>query len=131
MIWIDSSFAIEWLAGTDRAAGTRLGEEPLRILPMQYAETVVFFLKQKWELPAIAKELTAVELQHPTVVDLQRASWMYLMARQRRRNKASLADALLAAVATAQRMPIATFDRDFADLGFRERRGLWYPDASA
>jgi predicted nucleic acid-binding protein len=46
MIWIDASFAIEWLGGMKRAAD--VNPKPGRrvaILPLQYAEVCAFFLR--------------------------------------------------------------------------------------
>lgn len=126
MIWIDSSFAVEWLLDTPRARRIRLGGESTAILPMQYLETLVFFLKQGLDAAEIMAELDALEIFNPQKADLTVAGRLYLKARERR-SKASMADALLAGAALVRKEKIATFDRDFASLGFKERDGLWEP----
>ena len=124
MIWIDSSFAVEWLLGTDRAKKVILPQEPLVILPMQYAETTVFFLRTDTDPASVMKALEALEIKQAEKSHLQEAARLYLKARKLK-SKASLADAILAAVAGERHEEIASFDQDFSALGFKEKNGIW------
>ncbi len=124
MIWIDSSFAIEWLLGTPRAEKVKLGNDALGILPAQYAETFTFFLKKDYDPLLISQQLEALELKYPEKIELKRASFLYLEARQHK-SKASLADAILAAVAQERKEKIASFDDDFSDLGLKQYQNFW------
>ncbi len=125
MILIDSSFAVEWLAGTARAAAVALPSVPLAILPLQYAEVCAVFLRHHTELTAIIRELDAIELLHPDRVHLQQGAALYHRTRKKMRTtKISLADAILAAVALDHGARIATFDRDFLTLGFKGPMGI-------
>ena len=126
MIWIDSSFAIEWLLGTERAKKADFKKESPAILPMQYMETFVFFLKMKLDPIRIANELEALELIQPVKPHLQEASFLYREARLRK-SKASMADAILAAVAYERKEKVASFDRDFDSLGLKAKGLFWYP----
>lgn len=126
VIWIDSSFAVEWLLGAERAGKVPLGEEPLGILPMQYLETFAYFLKKNFDPLTVTNQLEALEMVHPEKIHLQSASALYLQARKRK-SKASLADALLAAVAHDRKEKVASFDGDFDSLGLVEKGGLWLP----
>ena len=50
MIWIDASFAIEWLGGTARGSEVGLASRArMSILPMQYAEVCVHFFRRNPE----------------------------------------------------------------------------------
>ena len=129
MIWIDSSFAVEWLQGLERAKGAELGDELLAILPSQYLEVYSFFLKMGRSPVAIAHELEPLELKNPEKVHLQHAASLYLEAR-RKKSKASLADALLAAVARVNAEKIAAFDGDFAFLGLKKQGVFWHANSS-
>ena len=126
MIWIDSSFAIEWLAGMSTARKVRLPQGPLGILSMQYLEVFIFFLRQGQDPLAISRELERLELRNPERVHLQYAGPLYLDARKKK-SKASLADALLAAVSHIEEEGVLSFDRDFATLGLKARGALWFP----
>lgn len=126
MIWIDSSFAIEWLLGTDRAKRVRIEDKPLGVLGAQYAETLIFFLRRGIDPLQTVNELEALELYSPRKIHFQQGSLLYFEAR-RNKSKASLSDALLAAVASEKGEPIASFDADFSFLGFKEKSGLWTP----
>lgn len=126
MIWIDSSFAVEWLAGIDSARQIHLPDGPLGILPMQYLEVFVFFLRQGQDPLAISRELERLELRNPERVHLQHAGSLYLEARKKK-SKTSLADALLAAVSHIEGEGILSFDRDFATLGLKAKGALWFP----
>lgn len=126
MIFLDSSFTIEWLLGTPRAAKVKLPAESMAILPMQYAEILVFFLRQGEDLTAVTQELGALEIQYPHQGDLIVAADLYHQARQKK-SKASLADALLAATALQRDEKLFSFDQDFAYLGFRGQHGCWRP----
>lgn len=124
VIWIDSSFAIEWLLGTRRAKRVNLGDEVRSTLPAQYAEIFIFFLRHGYDPVHIVNELEGLDLWQPQKTHLQRAGFLYLEARKRK-GKASLADAILAAVAYVRQEKIASFDQDFSRLGFSHRNGLW------
>ena len=126
MIWIDSSFAIEWLLGTKKAASVPLSHEPLSILPLQYIETLTYFFRREVDPLRITNEMEGLELKHPEKLHLPQASLLYLEARKRN-SKASLADALLATVAQERGEKIASFDHDFAALGFKLKGGFWLP----
>lgn len=126
MIWIDSSFAVEWLLGTERPKGVDFQGEELAVLPMQYTETFVYFMKQGVDPLVISQQLVALELRNPEKVDLQKAAFLYLEAREKK-SKASLADALLAAVAQRHQEKIVAFDDDFADLGMIKKGHYWIP----
>ena len=124
MIWIDSSFAVEWLMGSARSKALDVSRDTLGILPMQYAETFAFFLKREVNPLQIARQLESLTLISPDKIHLQQASLLYLEAR-RQKSKASLADAVLAAVAHERREKILSFDQDFAFLGLSEKQGFW------
>ena len=123
-MWIDSSFAIEWLLETDRAKQAEISDTPLAILPMQYMETFSFFLKKLVDPMQIIRELSPLEMTHPEKIHIQRGSFLYLEAR-RQKSKASLADALLAAVVAERRECLLSFDEDFSFLGLKGKNGLW------
>ena len=127
VIWADSSFAVEWLSGTDRAKRIDLPKGTLSILPMQYCEIFSFFLKKSLDPVTVANELEALDLQPADKIHLQQASMMYVVARRNPKCKASLADAILAATAKERREKIVAFDDDFADLGLKEKSGIWEP----
>ena len=124
MIWIDSSFAVEWLLGTERASKVSLGKELSALLPMQYAETLAYFLKKGGDPLEVVGELEGIELKNPDKIYLQQAVPLYLAARDRH-SKASLADAVLASVAIGRGEKVASFDGDFEYLGMKNRGGLW------
>lgn len=125
MIWIDSSFAIEWLSGSLRAGRVKLPTDALGILPQQYAETFTFFLKQGHDPIKIANELDTLELKSPKKIHLQLGSQLYFKARQAPKSKASLADAVLAAVIHVSREKLVAFDQDFSNLDLKEKNGIW------
>jgi len=126
VIWIDTSFAVEWLCGTERASQVNLPRGPLGLLSMQYAEVYVFFLRKGMDHKSIAGQLDFLELGFPEKIHLQLAAQLYIEARVDVKNKASLADALLAAVAYERKEKIIAFDRDFSSLGFEEEEGIWH-----
>lgn len=126
MIWIDSSFAIEWLAELDRVKNFELPKETLSILPSQYTETFVFFLRKGIDQISIFNSLEVLNLQTPDKLHLQLAASLYVKARGVSKNKVSLADATLAAVAKERKEKILAFDSDFSQLGFKqEKGGVW------
>lgn len=125
MIWIDSSFAVEWLLGTDKAKRIKLPQEAMGILPQQYAETFVFFLRRGLDPTAIANELESLELMAPEKTHLQLGAQLYAKARLSHKSKASLADAVLAAVVLVNGEKLLAFDRDFSQLGLHEKNALW------
>ncbi|MBI2340986.1 MAG: PIN domain-containing protein [Deltaproteobacteria bacterium] len=124
MIWIDSSFAVEWLLGSRRAEKTPFTNQPGAILPAQYAEVLVYFEKKGVGLTAVVEQLEPLELGQATREELQKGASLYLRARKKRA-KVSLADAMLGAVASSRDEAILSYDGDFADLGFTEANGLW------
>jgi len=130
MIWIDASFAIEWLQGTKKVKSVSLRKlvGQFGILSAQYIETLVYFEKRSMdstEYSEIIKQLTAFTIYHPKVSELHYTSTLYLKARQQS-SKASLADALLAAVTTLRKDTLLAFDNDFQDLGLRKiSSGRW------
>ncbi|MCC7345533.1 MAG: PIN domain-containing protein [Deltaproteobacteria bacterium] len=125
MIWIDSSFAVEWLLGTDKAKRVKLPQEAMGILPQQYAETFVFFLRRGLDPTAIANELESLELIPPEKTHLQLGAQLYAKARLSNKSKATLADAVLAAVVLVSGEKLLAFDRDFSELGLQEKNALW------
>lgn len=123
MIWIDSSFAVEYLLGTARAGQVTLGGEHLVTLPAQFAEIAAFFLRRDPEFEIA--QLEPIDLTAPDETDSFAAARLYLAARSSK-SKASLADALLAATARNRGGDILAFDEDFRHLGFtRVEPGLW------
>ena len=127
IIWIDASFAIEWLLATDRAKTVTLPSSDLYILSAQYAEILVYFHKRLDDLAPVTRELKMLELYQPDRSILESASIRYVDAK-RTSKKISLSDAILAAAAQKTKAPIATFDHDFITLGFTQRGdGLMVP----
>lgn len=125
MIWIDSSFAVEWLLGTDRAREIEVSvKNGLAILPAQYAEILAYFMRKTSNSMVVIDQLEALDLEHPDKSELQLAAQLYDSAR-RRKSKASLADAILAAVAESRGGEIFSFDDDFRYLGFTVGGGVW------
>jgi predicted nucleic acid-binding protein len=127
MTWIDASFAIEWLGGTERASAVGLSRRArVWILPMQYAEVCVYFLRRDPEFSREALEaLEALELVEPDASELLGGSTLYVHARAQG-SKASLADAILAATVRSRGGKLYTFDEDFRFLGMRrETGGVW------
>jgi predicted nucleic acid-binding protein len=125
MIFIDSSFAIEWLIGTQKAKKISLAGDPRAILPAQYAEILCYFFRNFNDYSTVAEELEILVLEHPTREELQQASILYCQSRSKKK-KASLADAILAAVASYRNEPLLSFDKDFSELGLIEKSpGVW------
>lgn len=125
MIWIDSSFAIEWLLGTRSAKMLELPAQALSILPQQYAEVLVYFYKAMSDISPVVEQLEYLSLGQPERVDLVLACQLYGEAR-RKKSKASLSDAILAAVASNAKSALLSFDGDFHYLGFvEETTGVW------
>jgi predicted nucleic acid-binding protein len=123
MIWIDSSFAVEFLLGTSRAGEVKLEGEHLVTLPAQYAEICTFFLRRSPDFEISLLE--PLELVAPDEAETLSAARLYLEARASS-SKASLADALLAATALSRSGDILAFDEDFRHLGFsRIAPGRW------
>lgn len=124
MIWIDASFAVEWLRGTARAAesGFRLSARP-QILAMQYAEVCAYFLRERRKFsPGVLEPLQLVTAGPEELLD---GANLYGRARDAG-SKASLADAVLAAVVRGRGGVLYTFDEDFRHLGLqREGVGRW------
>ena len=129
MIWIDSSFAIEWLLGTKRAAAVTLPRESLMMLPMQYLESFTYFLKHGADPIQVHNQLAGFNRTEATTAELEQAAFLYLAAREHS-SKASFADALLAAVAGSHHGLIASFDHDLKSLGCEFKNGLWKPRGS-
>lgn len=126
MIWIDASFAVEWLLGLPRARGfLDIQGQPIRILPMQYMEILVFFLKRGKEVGETAAELEPCQIVSPNNEALKLGARLYCRARLEK-SKASLSDALLAAVCHQTRETLLAFDSDFTALGLKEKKeGHW------
>ena len=116
MIWIDSSFAIEWLLGSERASKVQLPKVELAILEAQYAEIVVIFSKHITDLAPTVAQLESLSLKHATKAELVVAAREYLHVRAKK-SKASLADVILATVAKLRDDSVATFDKNFDLLG--------------
>lgn len=128
MIWIDSSFAIEWLLGIPRAKEVvHLQGQSLGFLPMQYMEVVAFFLKKGHEPQVIINQLEPCQLFNPDIKVLRMGAKLYCQARLQK-SKASLADALLAALCHQTKEKLLGFDNDFATLGLRQKEGYWISD---
>lgn len=124
MIWIDSSFAIEWLIASVRAKGVAIGKQKLGILPQQYTEILCYFGRRVADITPVVKQLEALSLENPKRSELVLAARLYQSARIKK-SKASLADAILAGTATLRKECIASFDHDFKSLGFKNAAGLW------
>lgn len=123
MIWIDASFAIEWLGGSKRAAEAGLKRARVSILPMQYAEVCVYFFRRHPDFPR--ESLDALELVEVDADELLDAALLYIRARAQP-SKASLADAVLAATVRSRGGELYTFDEDFRFLGLkRVGAGRW------
>jgi predicted nucleic acid-binding protein len=122
-IWIDSSFAIEFLLGERRAAGVNLGSRQLVTLPAQYAEICAFFLRRDPGFdPTPLEQLELVAVDEGEALA---AAKLYVAARTDG-SKASLADAMLAAVVRSRGGELLAFDDDFRHLGMhRESSGRW------
>ena len=126
-IWIDASFAIEWLGGTQRAKRVSLGKSKLKILTAQYAEVLCYFERRTDTLEMIEEQLEPLLLTSPSKSTMCAAACLYNAARKKK-NKASLADAILAAAAIEKNESIASFDEDFKALGLKKKTfGLWMP----
>ena len=122
-IWIDSSFAIEFLLGEHRAAGVKLGGRQLLTLPTQYAEICAFFLRRDPAFDSSALEL--LELVAVDEGEAIAAAKLYVTARAAG-SKASLADAMLAALVHTRGGELLAFDDDFRHLGLRHvAPGRW------
>jgi predicted nucleic acid-binding protein len=128
MIWLDSSFVVEWLLGTERVRGVPLDASSLAILPAQFAEVCVFFLRRDPRFTAeVLQTLELVAAEPDEMIDAAR---LFLAARARR-SKASLADALLAAVAGRRGGVVYSFDQDLRYLGLMERQEcIWSSPAT-
>lgn len=85
-----------------------------------------FFLRRNYDPLTLSRSLMPLELMNPERGHLQQAASLYQEAR-RQKSKASLADALLAAVCHERKEKLVSFDGDFAYLGLKETNGLWLP----
>ncbi len=128
MIWIDSSFAIDWLLKNPRAQ--HLADKPFReqtaILPLQLAEIYIYFEKANLPTQELQAQLNKLELGQCTFEETKLASSLYLMARKKKK-KASLADAFLASVVMTRHDSFLSFDNDFHLFGFYQQKGFWLP----
>ena len=114
---------MEWLLGLKRAASFDLSATNLAILPSQFAEICVFFLRRDPEFSP--QVLAAIELEMATEQELLDAALLWIRARALKK-KASLADAMIAAVVRGRGDMLLSFDHDFATLGLVETSpGLW------
>lgn len=124
MIWIDASFAVEWLRGTPRAAelGFRRSARA-QILSLQYAEVCVYFLRQRRKFSVAVME--PLELVTADTEELLTGANLYVRARAAG-SKASLADAVLAATVRSRGGVLYAFDEDFRYLGLQQTStGRW------
>ena len=127
MIWIDSSFAIPWLLGDPMIRRVSLGEEARGILPAQYGEILVYFGKRLEDLTVVVAQLESLSLGQLEKGEIEMAAQLFVRAR-RKKSKASLADAMLAAVAHQRHETVLSFDHDFISLGLTQSQpGLWSP----
>lgn len=117
MIWIDASFAIAWLVDDPRLEAWSDSLTDLAMPGHHYAETLGFFLRKGLDLTRVRSELETVQLVHPDRSHLEEASLLYFQARRSSSCKASLADAILAAMASRERETLLSFDEDFRYLG--------------
>lgn len=129
MIWLDSSFAIEWLLGTNRAAKSpfkthQACHQVASLLPAQYAEILVYFGKKIPDISPVVEQLESLDLGLAGREELQLAAALYLRGRKLTA-KVSLADSILAAVAHKRKEDLLSFDSDFKYLGLTEKEGLW------
>ncbi|HYC91231.1 MAG TPA: PIN domain-containing protein [Thermoanaerobaculia bacterium] len=126
MIWIDTSFAVEWLRGTPRASETGFRRSArMQILPLQYAEVCAYFIRQRRKFSLAV--LDPLEIVTVGVQELVAAADLYLRARAAG-SKASLADAVLAATVRNRGGVLYAFDEDFRHLGLQQESiGRWTP----
>jgi predicted nucleic acid-binding protein len=117
MIWVDSSFVVEWLLGTERVQSVNIKSETLSILDNQYCEVVAFFRKRDVSEQRVVSQLERLILERPEREDLVYGASLYLKARNAG-SKASLSDAILAAVvAKDKKHELLAYDYDFEALG--------------
>ncbi|MGB0680393.1 MAG: PIN domain-containing protein [Polyangiales bacterium] len=128
MILLDASFVIAWLLGEARAARLPVHAHLLGILPAQYCEVLVHFLRRGVSRAHLLAQLTPIDRLAPQEDELQDAAERYLTAR-RQQSKASLADAIMVATACARQLPVASFDADLQDLGLTLQDTLWRGNA--
>jgi predicted nucleic acid-binding protein len=65
VIWIDSSFAVEWLGGTRRAAEINVDvESGVQILPMQYAAMIYVAAREQRSKASLADAVLAATVRH-------------------------------------------------------------------
>ena len=124
MIWLDSSFAIEWLLGTNRAAKSPFKTQQASLLPAQYAEILVYFGKKIADISPVVEQLESLDLGVASREELQLAANLYLKGRKLT-DKVSLADSILAAISHKRKEALLSFDSDFKYLGLTEKEGLW------
>lgn len=127
MIWIDSSFAIPWLLGDPTTRRVGSGEAVRGVLPAQYGEILVYFGKRLEDLTVVVVQLESLSLGQLEKEEIEMAAQLFVKAR-RNKSKASLADAMLAAVSHRRHEAVLSLDRDFIFLGLtRSQSGLWSP----
>lgn len=131
MIWIDSSFAIPWLLGDPMTRRVSLGEEARGVLPAQYGEVLVYFGKRLEDLTVVVAQLESLSLGQLEKGEIEMAAQLFVKARleaRQKKSKASLADAMLAAVSRQRHETVLSFDHDFISLGLTQSQpGLWSP----
>jgi predicted nucleic acid-binding protein len=125
MTFVDSSFAIEWLLGRSRAKIIQLEADSYSVLGNQYVEILIFFLKLGKKTEDIVRQLEFLEFITPEKEDWISAGMLYSEARQQK-SKASLADAVLAAIVIREEGKLLSFDHDFRSLRLKEMKaGIW------
>jgi predicted nucleic acid-binding protein len=124
MMIAGASFLVAWLRGETSTPSEHLSR--FTTLPAQYAEVYVHFLKRKVSPEAIAAALVPVALLAATEAELALAAKRYVNARRSKDCKASLADAILGAVAETRNSELLSIDEDFRHLNFRKLNGtVW------
>lgn len=127
MIWMDSSFIIDWFIDDPKIGSYDLGKATLATTSFQYIEVLSFFLKKsETHFKEVVSELEAIKFVSPSGESLVEASRLYVSSK-RKNPKISYADAVLATLAKNRHDTLLTFDNDFNDLGFQKIQGFWYP----
>jgi predicted nucleic acid-binding protein len=118
----DASYLIAWFLGDTRIESANRSMA-FATLPHQYAETFLYFRKHGAAAKEIEASLASVKLVVPTVAELFLAGERYLAARKAKACKASLADAMLAAVAEQRGEVLLALAEDFRHLNFKKHSG--------
>jgi predicted nucleic acid-binding protein len=121
-ILVDASYCVAWLCGEPRALAAPAAAR-MATLPSQRAEVLMYFLRRGQSCAVTAEALLMIDLLHATEAEIDLAATRYVTARRQSGCKASLADALLAAVGEKRRFDVLTLDADFLHLHFRSADG--------